>query len=387
MTTYFNGFSAATKAANDTISVSRTYIDMCDGNLYDGLVLSQIVYWHSVDKKGTPRLRVERDGHLWLCKSYTEWWDECRVNQATARRSIDRLVKKGLLIKQVWKWNGAPTVHIRINEEEFEKQFSMCAQRTNGSERKAQMKVSAKRRSLTETTTETTSKTKTPASDDGGEVSLTDIEQTIMNLFEKKAVITTTDMNNAIPPGARGRLLGVRRMLIDNGSLVEVENGYALPGTVEPAAVIDIAANLQAAQRAEAMQADEYERAVLDVFKVGGVQNRKIRTLLFHTQGDRGAYYRNRLSAPMTLDDVYAWARWYRLNNPKLSIVTTPEKINGSISAWMAAGKPTGTAAAAKATSILDDAPTMTAEERAAITARAREDKARAMRDARKDAA
>ena len=49
-----------------------------------------------------------------------DWWDECRVNEHTARKSINRMVKRGLLIKATYKFNGNPTTHIRINWDRFE---------------------------------------------------------------------------------------------------------------------------------------------------------------------------------------------------------------------------------------------------------------------------
>lgn len=106
-------------SGRNAVNVQLLYIDVNDGNVVDGLLFSQIMYWHEYDERGRRRLRVQRDDHFWLAKHYNEWWEECRIDERAARDSIDRMVKRGLLIKAVYGFAGKPTVHIRLNYEVF----------------------------------------------------------------------------------------------------------------------------------------------------------------------------------------------------------------------------------------------------------------------------
>lgn len=140
---------------DDAINVKRIYIDINDGNLTDGIMFSQIMYWHSHDKNGRSRLRVNKYGHYWLAKNYGDWWSECRVNKHTARKSIDRMTKSGLLIKKLYKFNGTPTLHLRIDWKEFEQRIkSIWYNRSSGFDTTGQIEMSSEVNSLTETTTE-----------------------------------------------------------------------------------------------------------------------------------------------------------------------------------------------------------------------------------------
>ncbi len=105
-------------ATRDTIDVKKIYIDIA-GDILAGLMLSQIVYWHLPGKNGKTKLRVRKDGHFWLAKSYKEWWDEIRLTSHQARRALSILKEKGLVITQIRRFNGAPCNHIRINQESF----------------------------------------------------------------------------------------------------------------------------------------------------------------------------------------------------------------------------------------------------------------------------
>lgn len=117
---FLDGWLASEDAYIDSISVKRVYIDICDGNLYDGLMLSQIIYWHGKNKEtGKPRLKIEKNGHLWLAKSYEDWWNECRVTERTARSCITRLEELGVIKAEIWKFAGSPTKHIRMEWDRF----------------------------------------------------------------------------------------------------------------------------------------------------------------------------------------------------------------------------------------------------------------------------
>lgn len=114
----FSHFLLWEQTSRDSIHVKRVYIDMA-GDLAAGVLLSQIVYWHLPNDEGRTRLRVEVDGYLWLVKGYSDWWEECRLTFKQARRAVEILQGKELILTCTRKFDGAPRVHIRINREPF----------------------------------------------------------------------------------------------------------------------------------------------------------------------------------------------------------------------------------------------------------------------------
>lgn len=116
----FEEFLQWQHASDDVVAVRRVYIDMAQGDLTAGVLLSQIVYWHGVSKHNNrTRLRVKKDGHLWLAKGRDEWWDECRISARQFDRASKILVEEGLIEKKVYKFAGSPQVHVRIIQEPF----------------------------------------------------------------------------------------------------------------------------------------------------------------------------------------------------------------------------------------------------------------------------
>ena len=114
----FNRFLLWERSSRDTIEVKRAYIDMA-GDLVAGIVLSQIVHWHLPSRDGRTRLRVKRDGHLWLAKGRADWWAECRVSPKQADRALALLAEQGLIEVRLFRFAGAPTKHVRIVPEAF----------------------------------------------------------------------------------------------------------------------------------------------------------------------------------------------------------------------------------------------------------------------------
>lgn len=116
--TTFETFLRWEERSRDTIDFKKAYVDMT-GDVVAALMLSQIVFWHLPDKNGDDKLRVERGGHLWLVKSRDDWWEECRLSPREADRSRKTLEGLGIIEVRLYKFNGAPTQHIRIIEERF----------------------------------------------------------------------------------------------------------------------------------------------------------------------------------------------------------------------------------------------------------------------------
>ena len=114
----FRAFLLWERSSRDTIDFKKIYVDIA-GELVPGLILSQIIYWFLPNKKGEPKATIVHDGHTWIAKKNDSWWDECRVKERTAMRAIAYLCEKKLIITEVFKFNGYPTVHIRINHDAF----------------------------------------------------------------------------------------------------------------------------------------------------------------------------------------------------------------------------------------------------------------------------
>lgn len=106
------------QATRDTIDVKKIYVDMAD-DLVAGVLLSQIVYWFLPAQNGKTKLRVVKDRVYWLAKGREDWWDECRIKPRQFDTAFKKLEEKGLVEKKTMKFNGDPTVHIRILWDNF----------------------------------------------------------------------------------------------------------------------------------------------------------------------------------------------------------------------------------------------------------------------------
>jgi hypothetical protein len=91
------------------------YVDLLDGDVSAALMLSQIVYWYLPSKKtGLSKLRVLKDGKWWVAKSHPEWNHECGFSRRQTQRCLKVLEIKGFIETTVCKFNGTPTVHLRL---------------------------------------------------------------------------------------------------------------------------------------------------------------------------------------------------------------------------------------------------------------------------------
>jgi hypothetical protein len=168
----WEGFLEWERASQDTVDFKTIYVDMA-GDLVAGLLLSQIVYWYLPSKKdGRSKLRVYKDGHHWIAKARKDWWDELRIRAKRADRALSILEEKGLIVTAVYKFNRAPTKHIRIVKEKFltawtarlaslqeEQPIFPKGEYPNGlSSQKGKIDVLKRVKSITESTAETTEK-------------------------------------------------------------------------------------------------------------------------------------------------------------------------------------------------------------------------------------
>lgn len=115
---------AAMFAANkDEVCVPKIYIDMVS-DLEAAAVLDEIMFW-TLPKKGKTSLRVFRNGSLWLAVRRSDWWERKRLTERQADSAIAKLIKLNLIEKDVFLYNGKPTVHLRMKTAEFVRQYSL----------------------------------------------------------------------------------------------------------------------------------------------------------------------------------------------------------------------------------------------------------------------
>lgn len=118
-------FSEWKKDSDGLTLVRNAYVDMA-GDLTAGVMLSRLVYWHSLSKEGKRRLKVQKNGKYWIVKGYSDWHEECRISKDQAKRAVKKLLSRGLIETQVKLFYGAPTLHIRILPNGFLKAWTMA---------------------------------------------------------------------------------------------------------------------------------------------------------------------------------------------------------------------------------------------------------------------
>jgi hypothetical protein len=114
----FSDFLLWERSSRDTIDVKKTYIDIAQ-DLIAGIMLSQIIYWHLPAKDGTTKMRVEKEGSLWIAKARASWWDECRLTEKQVDRALAILEKLGIIEVKIWLFDNKRTPHIRVIEYAF----------------------------------------------------------------------------------------------------------------------------------------------------------------------------------------------------------------------------------------------------------------------------
>lgn len=121
----FSEFLKWEQSTKDTIDFKKAYVWMTateddpDGDVLAGLHLAQIVYWHLPAHDGKPKLRVVKNGKLWLVKRRGDWKDEICLSSRQVDRTTARLVQVGLIETAIHKFDGKPTTHIHLRQDVF----------------------------------------------------------------------------------------------------------------------------------------------------------------------------------------------------------------------------------------------------------------------------
>jgi len=104
------------------ISIDTYHIEIM-GDLAGASFLTQLRYWFSPatksDTKGQSRVKIKREGKLWLAKRDDEWWDECYVTPKQVRRIKELLVKLEIVEIKVFKFKGVTTVHYHLDLQKY----------------------------------------------------------------------------------------------------------------------------------------------------------------------------------------------------------------------------------------------------------------------------
>lgn len=175
----FDDFLHWEQSTRDTIDFKKVYVDVAEGDVLAGLLLSEIVYWHLPSRNGQSRLRVWHEKKQWIAVRRFDWWERTRLTPRQADRTLATLEALGLIETNVFKFDGNPTKHVRINHSGFlgrmqavidnppTNPFSPNGENDvtpaviSGSPQ-GEMDVAQTGRSLTETTTKTTTETNKP---------------------------------------------------------------------------------------------------------------------------------------------------------------------------------------------------------------------------------
>lgn len=86
------------------------------GDVASALLLSQVVYWFKPGRNGKTKLRVWRDGKLWLAKSRAEWREETGLGEQQYRRAVLKLADLGLVVSEVHLFAGKTTPFLWLNQ-------------------------------------------------------------------------------------------------------------------------------------------------------------------------------------------------------------------------------------------------------------------------------
>ena len=82
------------------------------GSVSAAIVLS---YLHGWFKEEPTRLRVYREGKLWLVRNHREWTTDTGLSRKNLRTAANRLQRLGLIEMKVWKFDADPTMHYHLN--------------------------------------------------------------------------------------------------------------------------------------------------------------------------------------------------------------------------------------------------------------------------------
>lgn len=157
-----NKFLQLKSLEQQKVNFEMAYVDMANGDLIAGLLLSQIIYWFLPDKNGKSKVKVIYKSKYALAKNREDWYSEIRVTPRQYDRGIKILQDLNIVTIENSMFNGKRTPFIILNEEIFLKLYEEETLRYNEMVipvlPNRNTGINKTGRPLTETTTEITSK-------------------------------------------------------------------------------------------------------------------------------------------------------------------------------------------------------------------------------------
>lgn len=149
----------------NVITLHVAVVDFCEGDIESALFLEQLLYW-------TPR-----SSNGWVSKSAKQWYDETRITKYAIDKALrifssgmTKVVKKEEVLitgkypcieTKLKKWDGAPTVHYRLDQAKLAEFWSDWIDSANGFDENSKSDLAKtanpfdeNSNSLTETTTD-----------------------------------------------------------------------------------------------------------------------------------------------------------------------------------------------------------------------------------------
>lgn len=103
----------------DMVTVPVPILRMRDGDYKESVILWHIVFWHLPNKDGRSKLRVEKNGNLWLAMPRSDWSSKFQINPRKADRAISSLVDDGLVEKTSAMFDGKRTTLLSLLRDNF----------------------------------------------------------------------------------------------------------------------------------------------------------------------------------------------------------------------------------------------------------------------------
>lgn len=108
----FQDFLRQRSALQRQVSIKLAFIDLCAGDHMAALMLSLVV-----DQVARPGSSDHPDG--WVRMPWVFTWGRARMTRKKGRQLLNRLVRLGYCQTKVMRFQGAPTLHVRLCEQAF----------------------------------------------------------------------------------------------------------------------------------------------------------------------------------------------------------------------------------------------------------------------------
>lgn len=118
------------KTAEGIKKLEKVYIsDVCilvaGGDYKLAGLLSTIIYWITPNSKGNSKLRIEREGKMWISKSNADLSKESKLPLRDVKTRKAKAINLGYIEAKYFRFNNIRTTHIWVRDE-FLQVVSAC---------------------------------------------------------------------------------------------------------------------------------------------------------------------------------------------------------------------------------------------------------------------